>query len=427
MVQCYGWEWQIAETTMLAVFVAPWFQFQAVGEPPIISVWLLRFLAFRLMWGAGMSKLGTHASPCWRYPHFSCTTTHYETQPLPSPVAFFLHRLPFRLHQAEVLFNHLVELILPYGYLIPFSSTCGACGLLSIGYMFAIIISGSYATINWISIVDLLFTMDDRFLCQFLPHFIVSWRDRVALSESSVDFSTFLFSLYGIQFTVSVIFAVWFLYISIPSIKESLSPSPWLNFYNPYYLGNSYGVFGFVNSKRYVVIMSLQTVDGKWHELVYKILPSDVKRRPAYSAPYHYRLDWQVWIETTASLESRMAQDRPNIPFVPPLLREIANRLMSGDIRVAALFHNGEELLKNSVEFSATKFELYLYQYAPIRKLFSSGTWWDRHLIQSRIVPCTQGLPIDKEVRKEAESTLSIMNLTTFLFFLAAAIIFFQG
>lgn len=102
-----------------------------------------------------MSKLGQHASACWRWPELSCTTTHYFTQPIPSPAAFFLHRLPFRFHQAEVLFNHLVELALPYAYLLPrvsFASTVRAlAGLLSIGYMLAICLSGSYASINWYS------------------------------------------------------------------------------------------------------------------------------------------------------------------------------------------------------------------------------------------------------------------------------------
>ena len=30
---------------------------------------------------------------------------------------------------------------------------------------------------------------------------------------------------------------------------------------------------------------------------------SDMRRIPPYCSPYHYRLDWQLWIETTASLE----------------------------------------------------------------------------------------------------------------------------
>lgn len=35
MVRNYGWEWQIAETTLLAVFVAPWFSWKAKRNPSV--------------------------------------------------------------------------------------------------------------------------------------------------------------------------------------------------------------------------------------------------------------------------------------------------------------------------------------------------------------------------------------------------------
>jgi hypothetical protein len=82
---------------------------------------------------------------------------------MPSVLAYFLHKLPFRVHQAEVIINHLVELILPYGYLVPNSQISGFCGSISFIYMFAITISGSYATINWITITCLVSTLGRLF------------------------------------------------------------------------------------------------------------------------------------------------------------------------------------------------------------------------------------------------------------------------
>lgn len=44
--------------------------------------------------------------------------------------------------------------------------------------------------------------------------------------------------------------------------------------YNEYYICNSYGVFGFINQKRYVTIVSFKYPnEDTWKELVYKILP----------------------------------------------------------------------------------------------------------------------------------------------------------
>ena len=49
----------------------------------MIVLWLFRWLAFRLMIGAGMSKVGGNSSACWR--ELTCTETHYTTQPIPNP------------------------------------------------------------------------------------------------------------------------------------------------------------------------------------------------------------------------------------------------------------------------------------------------------------------------------------------------------
>ncbi len=37
---------------------------------------------------------------------------------------------------------------------------------------------------------------------------------------------------------------------------------------------------------------SLKTV---WEEYQFKCKPGDVNRRPCIAAPYHYRIDWQIW------------------------------------------------------------------------------------------------------------------------------------
>ena len=54
---------------------------------------------FRLLIGAGMSKLGERSSSCWR--QLTCTETHYYTQPMPNPFAWLFHRLPDSFHRAE--------------------------------------------------------------------------------------------------------------------------------------------------------------------------------------------------------------------------------------------------------------------------------------------------------------------------------------
>src|SRR4029079_17967554 len=81
----YGWEIQLLETGMLAVFLCPWRTWRPfASSPPEITVWLFRWLIIRIMLGAGLIKL--RGDPCWR--ELTCLVHHYETQPNPSPLSW---------------------------------------------------------------------------------------------------------------------------------------------------------------------------------------------------------------------------------------------------------------------------------------------------------------------------------------------------
>ncbi|HEY8038494.1 MAG TPA: lipase maturation factor family protein, partial [Polyangiaceae bacterium] len=108
----YGWEIQLLETGFLAVFLCP---VKGVGPfprmpAPRIVVWLLRWLVFRIMVGAALIKL--RGDECWR--DLTCLDFHFETQPNPNPLAWSMHHWPHWVHALQVLFNHFVELVVPW-------------------------------------------------------------------------------------------------------------------------------------------------------------------------------------------------------------------------------------------------------------------------------------------------------------------------
>ena len=87
----YGWEWLTCENGFLMIFLCspPFINLlknkkNESYKVSVIVLCLIRFLAFRLVLGAGMSKVGRNSSACWR--DLTCTTTHYETQPIPNPL-----------------------------------------------------------------------------------------------------------------------------------------------------------------------------------------------------------------------------------------------------------------------------------------------------------------------------------------------------
>ena len=76
-------------------------------------LWLLRWLLFRVEFGAGLIKL--RGDPCWR--DLTCLRYHHETQPMPDPLSWYFHHLPPALHRVEVLANHVAQLVIVFGVL----------------------------------------------------------------------------------------------------------------------------------------------------------------------------------------------------------------------------------------------------------------------------------------------------------------------
>ena len=70
----YGWESQLLETGILAVFLCH-------GAPSPAVLWLFRWLCFRISMGAGLIKM--RGGSCWE--QRTCLYYHFETQPVPSP------------------------------------------------------------------------------------------------------------------------------------------------------------------------------------------------------------------------------------------------------------------------------------------------------------------------------------------------------
>src|SRR6266853_1557814 len=108
----YGWETQLLETGFLSVFLCPLLDGRPFPRraPPVVVLWLFRWLIFRIMLGAGLIKL--RGDPCWR--DLTCLYYHYETQPIPNPLSWWLHFRPHWFHKFGVLWNDFIELVVPW-------------------------------------------------------------------------------------------------------------------------------------------------------------------------------------------------------------------------------------------------------------------------------------------------------------------------
>lgn len=225
----FGWESITLEATFYAIFLG-----SRRTTPETIGIWLLRWLLFRLMFGAGLIKI--HGDPCWR--DLTCLNYYYETQPIPGPLSWFFHWAPEWFHKGGVLFNHFAELVVPFGYFFP-QPVAAIAGMVTIAFQSLIFAGGNLSWLNALTIVLAFSTMDDRFLARFFP---------IRMPETSQPALAHRLATIGLGILVAI--------LSIQPIRNMLSRDQVMNtVYNRFHLVGTYGAFGSVTRPRYEVIV----------------------------------------------------------------------------------------------------------------------------------------------------------------------------
>jgi Lipase maturation factor len=347
----YGWETQLLETGFLSIFLCPLLDLRPFPSrpPPILVIWLFRWLGFRIMIGAGLIKL--RGDPCWR--DLTCLYYHYETQPIPNPISRYLHFAPHWFHKFETAWNHFIELIVPWFSFGP-RHVRHVAGVLLVTFQVILIASGNLSFLNYVTIIPLLACFDDTFWRQILPTFLVR---RMREEEPS-----------RIHFGVSVALSILVAYLSIAPVTNLISNRQLMNFsFDPLNLVNTYGAFGSVGKERDEIIFegtddAVITGDTRWKEYEFKAKPGDPNRRPPFIAPYQPRLDWQIWFAAMAS------------PADYPWTLHFVWRLLHNDLGTLSLLANNP-FPKSPPHYIRAR--LYRYHFAPL----GDRAWWRREPI----------------------------------------------
>ena len=106
----FGWESILLEACFFAMFLGGSKTMPQSHSDLVISMVVVPYYVRR-----GLIKL--RGDPCWR--DLTCLYYHYETQPMPNPLSWYLHWAPHWMANAGVLFNHFSELIVPFFYFLP--------------------------------------------------------------------------------------------------------------------------------------------------------------------------------------------------------------------------------------------------------------------------------------------------------------------
>jgi len=349
----YGWETQLCETGFLAIFLCPVRTIRPFASPPPpLVIWLYRWLIARIMVGAGLIKL--RGDPCWR--ELTCLVYHYETQPVPNPLSWWLNAAPRRVHVAGAVFNHAVELGAPF-LLVVGRIGRRIAGVAFIVFQLVLIASGNLSFLNWLTIVPAIACLDDGWL-----RFVVPSRSRAAIETRLAGTAPS-----QPQRVAAVLVTALVAVLSIAPVRNLLSPHQAMNrSFDPLHLVNTYGAFGSVGRERYEIVLE-GTRDAEpgpnahWEAYEFPCKPGDPQRRPCVISPYHYRIDWQLWFAAMSEIGDE------------PWLVRLVWKLLRGDSDVKPL------LARDPFPDAPPRFvraELWRYQFT--RPGDGSSAWWRR-------------------------------------------------
>jgi lipase maturation factor len=357
----FGWESMLLEAGFLSIFLGT--NKLAV---PVPLMFVLRWMLFRVEFGAGLIKL--RGDSCWR--NLTCLHYHHETQPLPNPLSSYFHHLPGSLHKLEVAGNFVAQLVVPWGLFFP-QPIAGISSALIILTQMWLFISGNY---SWLNLLTMLLAIPSFTNAQLLSVTNPELRLLFGMQIPGSLASPVLYEWFIAAFTILIIVLSYWPVHNMLSRRQIMNTS-----FNPYHLVNTYGAFGSVTKTRFEIIIegtedSVVANPTVWKEYEFKAKPGNPRRRPPQIAPYHLRLDWLMWFAAMS----------PEYDYLQhPWFIHLIQKLLENDRATLKLlarnpFRNAPKIIRA---------RLYRYRFATARERRETHQWWIRSLVREYLPP----------------------------------------
>ncbi len=341
----YQWDVLLIEALFLAAILS---------QRSRVGILLARLLVFRFLFLSGVVKLASHDPTWWT---LSALDVHFETQPLPTLLAWYAHQLPQAWLHAGVATMFVIELVLPFFIFAPRNlRLIAAAGFVLLEVL--ILLTGNYNFFNLLTIVLCLALLDDRAL-----HFsrAPSARPRAGPVWRGVIAAMALLGALQIHATWS---------------RESVTQ--WelalLGAIEPWRIVNGYGLFAVMTTERDELIVETSDDGSDWREVAFRFKPGKLTDAPKWVAPHQPRLDWQLWFAALTTREGARWFDN----FVVQLLRGAPD--VTGLLAPSSLSEQPPRYVRVL---------RYRYHFTSFEQRRGSGEWWRRESLGVWYPPAT--------------------------------------
>jgi len=368
----FQWDSLLIETAFLAMFLAPWKPWSSPWRDPPparISLWLLRWLIFRLSVSSAAVKLSS-GDPTWR--NGTALQYHFETQPLPTWVGWYVHHLPASILRAATVGTLVLEGISPLLIFGPRRIRFLGAGSIA-GLQLLIFLTGNYCFFNLLAIALCIPLLDDG----VWPRRLREWaraREREGTADGAAERAApddradrgGRWRGWALK-PIAILLLVTSL---VPFVRSFGKSTAWLGPFEifhqavwPFRSINSYGLFAVMTTQRAEIVLEGSRDGMTWLPYEFRYKPGDLTRRPGFVEPHQPRVDWQMWF---ASLSDFRQQ---------PWFLSFCQRILQGSPTVLGLLGHNPFPLGPPRFLRAV---VYDYHFTDGRTRAEASAWWRR-------------------------------------------------
>jgi hypothetical protein len=387
------WDRLLAEVGFLAIFLC------RLDDAPVASLWVLRFLFFRVVFSMGWVKL-TSSAPAWL--NLTFIRDFYQNQPSPSWISWYLYQAPTWLIQIQSALVLLIEGPLAFFILLPYRLRVLRLFYFGIHGLFQLMIflSGDFGYFQPLMLVLSITLLDETLIHALL---------KMPIQKTKAITRSVRMTLITLYTSLTFVSSFWLVHIvTRPQLSFAFVDHMWVHsrqryiptvfrdalfFLDRLKISSTYDLFSHLPPHRFEIQISGSHDGQTWRDYDFHYKPGRTDQAPRWSTPYLFRLDqWmfnQAYAEAYPDVVANLAFF--NLPWFPRFLQG----LLEARPGVISL------LPKNSFfDHPPTKIraDLYEYHFTSYEERRQTGQWWSRQFVKE-VLRLQKGQPLPDDPR----------------------------